>query len=346
MERAKESGKSGPKRVALVGAGGWGKNLARSLKSLRGAVLAAVCDRDREALDRLDDLGPETDRVRDFEKLVEDPQVEGIVVSTPPETHHDLALRALRAGKDVLVEKPLALRPQDAAELVRVAEGEGRILMVGHLLLYHPAIVHLEEILGRGELGAVRYLYSQRVNLGVVRRNENVLWSLAPHDVAVAIGLLREIPDRVAAQGAAFLQPGIEDVAFLHLFFPSGRMAAIHVSWLDPRKERRLTVVGSQQMAVFNDMDPAEKLRIYDRGVDVPDTLPYGEALTPRFGDIRIPALPGGEPLRLECQHFVDRMHDRACPRTDGHSGLAVVRVLAAASESLRRGGATVEVRP
>ncbi|MGH7819065.1 MAG: Gfo/Idh/MocA family protein [Candidatus Binatia bacterium] len=333
------------KRLALVGAGGWGRNLARSLKNLRGARLAAVCDSDPAVLARLDGaLDPATARCGDFGALVADGSIDAIVLATPPESHHRLACAALRAGKDVMVEKPLTLLPDDADELVRLAEREGRVLMVGHLLLYHPGIRKLREIALRGDLGEIRYLHSQRVNLGVVRTRENSLWSLAPHDVAVAMDLFGETPATVTAQGASYLRPGVEDVVFAQLHFPSGKMAAIHVSWLDPHKERRLTIVGSRKMAVFDDMEPTEKLRIYDRGVDLPDYLPYGEALTLRFGDILIPAIESGEPLVLECQHFVDRLHDRARPRSDGRSGLEVVRALAAATESLRRGGAPIAV--
>jgi predicted dehydrogenase len=335
---------SEPKRVALAGAGGWGRNIARSLGKLRGAIFFAVCDTDPKALAAVAGASPATRCVSDLEQLLADPAVDALVIATPPETHHRLALEALRRGKDVLVEKPLTLRPQDAEELVRVAHERSCVLMVGHLLVYHPAVHLLREIVGRGELGDVHYLYSQRVNLGVIRTHENALWSLAPHDVAVAIDLLGESPQSVTAQGAAYLRPGVEDVAFLQLRFPSGRMAAIHVSWLDPHKERKLTLVGSRKMAVFDDMEPTEKVRIYDRGVERPDYLPYGEALTLRFGDIVIPSVAAAEPLTIECQHFVDRLHDRTRPRSDGESGLHVVRALAAASESLRRGGTPVSL--
>jgi predicted dehydrogenase len=284
--------------------------------------------------------------VGDLEQLLADPAVDALVIATPPETHHRLAKEALRRGKDVLVEKPLTLRTEDAEELVRMARERSRVLMVGHLLVYHPAVDLLRDIVQRGELGEIHYLYSQRVNFGVIRTHENALWSLAPHDVAVAIDLFGESPQSVTAQGAAYVRPGVEDVAFLQLRFPSGRLAAIHVSWLDPHKDRKLTLVGSRKMAVFDDMEPTEKVRIYDRGVERPDYLPYGEALTLRFGDIVIPSVAAAEPLTIECQHFVDRLHDRTAPRSDGESGLRVVRALGAASESLRRGGTPVSLEP
>ncbi|MGH7896734.1 MAG: Gfo/Idh/MocA family protein, partial [Candidatus Binatia bacterium] len=311
---------------------------------LRGASFHTVCDADAKTLSGLAEIGAETRRAGAFETVVDDPAIDAVVIATPPETHHRLAAATLRAGKDVLVEKPLALRVEDGLELVELAERGGRILMVGHLLLYHPAVGLLHTMVRRGDLGDVHYLHSQRVNLGVIRSEENSLWTLAPHDVAVAIHLFGERPMEATAQGGAYVRPGIEDVAFLQLRFPSGRMAAIHVSWLDPHKERRLTIVGSKQMAVFDDMEPTEKLRIYDRGVDRPDYLPYGETLTLRFGDIVIPRVEAAEPLLLECQHFVDRLHDRTRPLSDGASGVAVVRALVAGAESLARGGAPISV--
>jgi len=333
-----------PKRLALAGAGGWGRNIARSLGKLRDAVFYAVCDTDRKAIGAVVGASPSTRGVADFDALVTDPAVDAVVIATPPDTHHRLALDAMRRDKDVLVEKPLALQPDEAAELVRVAHERSRVLMVGHLLVYHPAVDLLRDLVRHGELGDLHYLYSQRVNLGVIRTHENALWSLAPHDVAVAIDLLGETPRSVTAQAAAYVRPGVEDVAFMQLRFPSGRMAAIHVSWLDPHKDRKLTLVGSRKMAVFDDMEPTEKVRIYDRGVERPDYLPYGEALTLRFGDIVIPSVAAAEPLTIECQHFVDRLHDRGRPRSDGDSGLQVVRALAAASESLRSGGTPVAI--
>ncbi len=332
------------KRLALVGAGGWGRNVARSLKSLRGAVFYAVCEQDPRTLSQLNDVGQDVRRLRAFDDVLRDSSIDAVLLATPPSSHHALADAALRAGKDIFVEKPMTLEPEHAAELVRLAEREGRILMVGHLLLYHPAVTRLREYLDKGELGKVSYFYSQRLNLGVIRTDENALWSLAPHDIAVILDLIRETPTGVTAQGAAFLQPGIEDVIFLQMTFPSGRLAGIHVSWLDPHKERKLTVVGDRRMAVFDDMQGTEKLRIYDRGVDRPDYLPYGHGLSLRFGDIIIPKIPSEEPLVLECQHFVDRLHDRGRPRSDGASGLEVVRVLAAASQSLREGGSAVRI--
>lgn len=329
-----------PKRLALVGVGGWGRNIARTLSRVRGAVFYALCDFDSSAVAAAHDIDRQTRRVAQFGDVANDPEVDAVIIATPTETHYRLAAEAIQAGKDVFVEKPFTLRIDEAQELVSLADRHNRTLMVGHLLVYHPALEKLRAILKGGELGEIRYLYSQRLNLGVIRTAENALWSLAPHDVAVVMDLLEEVPGTVTAQGAAYVREGIEDVVFLQLHFQSGRMAAIHVSWLDPHKERKLTIVGTKKMAVFDDMEPTEKLRIYDRGVNRPDYASYAEALTLRFGDILIPKVDSAEPLLRECQHFVDRLHDRAAPRSDGRSGLQVVRVLAAASESLRRGGA------
>ena len=226
-----------------------------------------------------------------------------------------------------------------------MAREAGRILMVGHLLLFHPGVRYLKDLVRRGELGDLYYIYSQRVNLGKVRRDENALWSFAPHDLSVILHLLEVEPLDVAARGSAFVQGGVEDVVFLHLRFPGRRMAHVHVSWLDPHKLRKFTVVGSQKMVVFDDMEASEKIRIYDKGVDRGGQIVgYGDALTVRSGDILVPRISLQEPLRLECQHFVDCVRDRSTPLTDGANGLAVVKVLAAAQASLESGGVPVPV--
>jgi predicted dehydrogenase len=247
----------------------------------------------------------------------------------------------------VFVEKPLALSVADAEELVKLARDRERILMVGHLLLHHPAVRYMKELVKNGELGDLYYITSQRVNLGKVRQDENALWSFAPHDLSVILHLLEDEPMDVAARGSAFLQGGVEDVVFLHLRFPGGRMAHVHVSWLDPHKLRQFTLVGSRKMVVFDDMEASEKIRVYDKGVDRGNQfVSYSDALTVRSGDIVLPRISLQEPLRIECQHFVDCIRERRTPLTDGEGGLAVVRVLAAAQASLEAGGAPISVRP
>jgi len=242
------------------------------------------------------------------------------------------------------VEKPITLDVAQAEELATLAEARGLVLMVGHLLMYHPAMTRLKEMVDQGALGDVYYLYTSRLNLGQVRRHENAMWSLAPHDISVALYLLGEQPAEVAAQGLTYLQPGIPDTVFLTLRFASGRAAHVHVSWLDPHKVRRITVVGSQKMAVFDDVDSTEKLRVYDKGVQRPAYENYGEALTLRFGDIQIPQLDMREPLRLECQHFADAILNRRTPLSDGRNGVAVLRVLAAGQRSLDQNGQPMRI--
>jgi predicted dehydrogenase len=320
-------------------------------------------------------------RVPEYDLLLADPAIDAIAIAAPAASHYRLAKKALLSGKHVYVEKPMCLSTADAADLVATAARQERILMVGHLLEYHPAVEFLKSWIDGGCLGDLRYLYSQRLNLGQVRHDENVLWSLAPHDIAVAHFLFGEQPDEVHAVGRGYLRSGIPDVVFLTLTYPDGKMAHIHVSWLDPHKTRRLTVVGSLQMAVFDDMEPAEKLRLYDKGVDLPPpdngvpgagcwvprsveagrpvaspngtrhpapgagSEPSPTCLKLRFGDIRIPSLPTGEPLRAECQHFVNCLREGRTPRSDGHDGLRVVQVLEAAEHSLRNGGRPVAIQ-
>ena len=329
--------------VAVVGTGDWGANLVRNFASLPGARLAALCDADAERLRR---TAARHGGVRAFERVEDvaaDPEIQAAVVSASAASHHALARTLLLAGKDVFVEKPLALSVVHAEELVTLAAQQQRILMVGHLLLYHPAVRYLKDLVQRGELGDPYYVTSQRLNLGKVRRDENALWSFAPHDLSVILHLMGMEPLDVAARGSAFLQPGVEDVVFLHLRFPQGRMAHVHVSWLDPHKTRKFTVVGSSKMAVFDDMEASEKIRIYDKGVDrAGEIVSYSEALTVRSGDIMIPRVDLQEPLRLECLHFLECVRERKTPLSDGASGLSVVRVLAAAQASLEQGGAPV----
>jgi len=333
--------------IAIVGTGDWGANLVRNFGALPGARLAALCDTDPERLRKTAALYPNARALSSVEEVAASSDVQAAVVSSSAISHAALARTLLEAGKDVYVEKPLTLQVSDAEDLVRLAERRQRILMVGHLLLFHPAVRYLKEMVTRGDLGDLHYMYSQRVNLGKVRRDENALWSFAPHDLSVILHLFDSEPIDVVARGSAFVQKGVEDVVFVDLRFPGGRLAHVHVSWLDPHKLRRFTVVGSQKMVVFDDMEASEKIRIYDKGVDrAGAVVSYGDALSVRSGDILIPRLSLQEPLRIECQHFVDCVRERRRPLTDGAHGLAVVRVLAAAQASLEQGGAPVPVMP
>lgn len=332
--------------VGVVGVGGWGKNLARNYFQLPEADLAWVCDLSEKNLRAVQAQFPARKATSRFQDLLDDPDLQAVVIATPGATHHELCKRALLAGKDVYVEKPFVLTVPHAEELIRIADEGGRVLMVGHLLEYHPVVQKLRELIVNGELGEVRYIYSQRLNLGTVRGDENALWNFAPHDISVVLYLIGAQITDVSARGQCYLQKGIEDVVFMCLNFGDKQMGHVHVSWLDPHKTRRITIVGSQRMAVFDDLEATEKLRIYDKGASVnTDYDTFAEYIGLRFGDITIPYIRGGEPLTVECQHFLRCVRERARPLSDGRDGLRVVKVLAAAEQSLAANGAPVPVR-
>ena len=331
--------------IGIAGLGYWGPNLLRNFSQLDGCKVKICCDLSEKSRRHAGEQYPDIETTDDYGSLLQDPEVQAIVIATPATTHYDLAKRAILNGKHVFVEKPLTLDIAQAAELVELAQQNGIKLMVGHLMEYHPAIGMLKDMIRDGQLGDVYYLYSQRVNLGKIRKDENALWSLAPHDISILIYLLGAEPENVSARGQAYLQDGIEDVVFLNLLFPGKVMAQIQLSWLDPHKIRRTTIVGSEKMAVFDDMEPTEMIRIYDKGVaNGPGYDSFGESLSLRFGDVKIPYIKMVEPLRVECQHFIDCIRNDMQPRSDGHDGLRVVRVLQAAQESLDRGGVPVEL--
>lgn len=330
--------------VACVGAGYWGKNLVRTFRNLDGACLRTCCDLDEARLQAVKRQYPEVGITTDFEAVLADPEIEAVVLASPAAAHYEMAGRALAAGKHTFVEKPIALASSHAQALAEQAEAEGRVLMVGHLFEYHPAVNKLKDLVDDGQLGRIYYLYLQRLNLGIIRRDENALWSLAPHDISIGLYLLGQDPETVSATGQPYLQDGIEDVAFCVLRFPDGAVVHIHVSWLDPNKVRRVTVVGSEKMAVFDDMQPAGKVWIYDRGVQGGEFSSYGEWLTIRSGDVTIPQVDATEPLLLECGHFIECIRDGRAPRSDGRDGLRVVKVLEAAQRSLKQGGVPVSL--
>jgi len=332
--------------VATVGAGAWGKNLVRNFAELAGAKLHTCCDLDEKKLQDVKARYPDTRVTTDYDTVVSDDEIDAVVIATNAPAHYKMAKQALEAGKHTYVEKPLTLVPSDAEDLVATAERAGVKLMVGHLLIHHPAVVKLREMIQAGELGEIYYLYSQRVNLGIVRKDENAWWSLAPHDISIALHLFGAEPIDVSVRGECWLQEGIEDTVFGNLRFGDKKMAQIHVSWLDPNKMRKVTVVGSKKMVVFDDVDPVEKLRVYDKGVDVSmEYQSYGDYITLRSGDIVIPKISMSEPLKIECQHFIDCIERDETPVTDGRDGLRVVRVLAAGQESLKQAGAPVALK-
>jgi len=331
-------------RVGVVGLGYWGPNLARNFAALPGCELAWLCDASEAARERVAPTFPGARLTGELDDLLADPALDAVALATPVPAHAELAERVLRAGKHCFVEKPLAQSVADAERVVAAGEEAGRVLMVGHLLVFHPAVTRLKEIARSGELGDIHYIYSNRLNLGKLRADENALWSLGAHDVSVGLHLAEEEPSEVEARGESYMRPGIEDVVFCFLRFPSGLAAHLHLSWLDPHKERRFTIVGSRRMAAFDDMELERKVTIYDKGFDE-DASSYGEYIT-RSGDIWSPRIPNREPLRLECEHFVRCVAEGRTPLTDGHAGLRVVRVLEALQERLdatRRGaGAAV----
>ena len=329
--------------IGLVGLGYWGPNLLRNFVQLDGSEVKICCDLDGDKLRHAKAQYPYVETTDDYEMLLRHPEIKAVVIATSAATHYKLAKQAILQGKHVLVEKPLTLDISQAKELVHLAQQNGSKLMVGHLMEYHPAVEKLKDMLQDHELGEIYYLYSQRVNLGKIRRDENALWSFAPHDLSMIMYLMGSEPVNVSARGQAYLQDGIEDVVFLNLMFPGKAMAQIQLSWLDPHKIRRTTIVGSEKMVVFDDMNTTEMIRVYNKGVvNNPEYSSFGESLTLRFGDIRIPYIKIVEPLRLECQHFIDCIRDNTQPRSDGRDGLRVVRVLQAAQESMDKGGTPV----
>lgn len=340
-----EKPSSAPVKVAVVGAGYWGVNHVRSFARLPGCELTRVCDPDAKNRARAAGLCPSARLGDSYEEVLADPEVDAVVLATPAVLHARQALAALAANKHVLVEKPMALTTADAEQLVARAESAGRTFMVGHLMLYHAAVLRLREMIQAGDIGAVYYLYALRVNLGRLRQDENAMWSLGPHDISIILYLLNQVPVTVAARGQSYLQPGVEDVVFLNLAFADGKMAQIQLSWLDPRKERRLTVVGERRMVELDDAHPTEKLRIYDKGFDrPPEFTQFGEFLTVRQGDIHIPHLDLPEPLQVECRHFISCIRTGQTPRSGAREGLQVIRVLAAAQRSLEQHGVPVPV--
>jgi UDP-2-acetamido-3-amino-2,3-dideoxy-glucuronate N-acetyltransferase len=320
----------------VAGCGHWGKNLIRNFNKL--GRLHSITDTDSARLETFRaQYGVKTYGA--FEEALGDPDVDAVVLATPAEQHAAMTLAALDAGKDVFVEKPLALKVQDGIEMVAAARRKGRVLMVGHLLLYHPAVLKIKELLDRGELGKLEYIYSNRLSMGKIRREENALWSFAPHDISVIVMLTGELPVQVSALGGAYVQPNVADVTVSNLLFNHGTRAHIFVSWLHPYKEQKLVVIGEKKMVVFDDSRQADKLVLYDKEINFENgnfqvTQPKGDPVP----------LPGVEPLYAECEHFVERLRDRRTPRTAGEDGVMVLQVLQACQRSLQMNGEPVQV--
>jgi predicted dehydrogenase len=312
-------------KVGVVGLNYWGPNLVRNFNDL--ADLTWLCDLDEQHLNPIAARYPDARATTSFEDLLADDALDAVVIATPVPTHYALTKQALEAGKHVFVEKPPAMRAVEMDELVALAVEHDRVLMPGHLLLYHPGVLKVKDLIDRGELGDVLCVYGNRVNLGIVRSNENALWSLGVHDLSVILYLLDEDPELVTAQGSASIHPGVEDVVFCFLRFPSGKIAHMHLSWLDPHKMRKMTVVGDQKMVVFDDMEPERKVTVYEKRAGA-----AGELFS---GDISIPKISTAEPLRLECTYFlelIDGLHDKSKVARDG---ARVVRALEMLTNSL-----------
>jgi len=316
-------------RIAQVGLGQWGKNLARNFDEL--GDLAWLCDIDDERRADLAQRYPTATMTADFEDVLADDSVDAVVVATPVPTHYELARRSLEAGKHVFVEKPPAMRGAEMEELCELAEERGRVLMPGHLLLYHPGVQKLKEIVDSGDLGDVLCVYGNRQNLGTIRTHENALWSLGVHDLSVLLYLIGEEPTELWAHGHAFLNPNVEDIVFCYLRFPSGKIAHLHLSWLDPHKIRRITVVGRDKMAVFDDMEPDHKVTVYDKA---PEQRP--EKWQTRSGDVFSPQISTAEPLRLECEYFLRLVAGDGDRRKVARDGAMVVEALEKLTDSLR----------
>ncbi|WP_033341351.1 Gfo/Idh/MocA family protein [Catenuloplanes japonicus] len=333
--------------VALIGFGYWGPNLARNLQNHAGARWRYLVELSPERAARAQQLYPQVKVVSDLDVVLNDPEVTAAIVATPAATHTPLTRRLLDAGKHVMVEKPLALSTEDAASLATQADAAGRVLMVGHVFEYVPAVLEMKKIIDAGEIGDLLYLHSQRLNLGRIQSDVNAFTSIGPHDVSIANFLVGKGAEWVSARGARYLNENVDDVVFVTVGYPGGVLAHMHVSWLDPSKTRKTTVVGSKQMMVFDDVDSETKLRVYDKGADRLDPDAYGAwQYKLRDGAMRVPSLPMAEPLGAELKHFLECVDTGARPRTDGWNGVEVVAVLEAVEESLRKGGEQIAVNP
>ena len=333
-----------PLRVAVIGAGYWGPNLVRNLNEAPGAEPVAVADLSQERLDAIHKRFPAVRTTTDHTALFDDRNIDAVAIATPVRTHRKLVEQALAAGKHVFVEKPLAATSTDGEAMVRAAEKAGRTLMVGHTFVYNPAVVTVRGLIETGELGRVNYVDSQRVNLGLHQFDINVLWDLGPHDVSITLYWLGEEPEWVQCIGACYVQPEIEDVVFLTMGFPSGALAHAHLSWLAPSKLRTMTVIGSKKMAVYDDVQAVERVKVYDFGVESLSSEELRRSY--RAGDIHSPRVAITEALQIEMRHFIECCQNGTRPRSDGAAGLHVVRVLEAGMRSLKSGGARVSYHP
>lgn len=344
IERAVDSRARKLGGIAIVGLGYWGPNWARNLYQMQCAERLVCCDFSRQRLDHVKGLYPAVEVTDELDQVLADPEIEAVIVATPVSTHFDIANRCLEAGKSTLVEKPLATSAKAARQLGAIARERGLTLMVGHTFEYSAPVLKIREIIKSGELGDIFYVSSVRANLGLFQRDVNVTWDLATHDISIILMLLEQMPSEVSCHAQSHYRKNVEDVAMLTLRFPNNVIAFVHVSWLDPNKIRRATIVGSRKMLVYDDTALQEKIRVYDKGVSIsPYYDTYGDfQMSYRYGDVHIPRIEEPEPLKVECEHFVECILKGRSPKTDGDNGLRVVSVLEACERSLHDGGSFV----
>jgi predicted dehydrogenase len=333
-------------KIGVVGCGYWGPNLIRNFRALPDCSLKVMCDIDQERLDHLSMLYPEVEGTSDFKHMLNGIGLDAVVIATSVKSHFPMAKASLLAGKHVFIEKPMASSSAQCEELVELAAKKGRVLMAGYTFLYSPAVRKIKQIVDSGDIGEIRYICARRLNLGLFQKDINVAWDLAPHDISIIQHVMNEQPISVNCRGSANITPGVEDVTTMTLSFSKQRSAIIHSSWLDPRKVREMTIVGSKRMIVYDDVAPLEKIRVFDARVEVPphyDTFAEFQYAY-HYGDMYAPYIKQEEPLKTECQHFLDCIKTGTTPLTDGRQGLGLIRILEAASESLKQGGASVNV--
>jgi predicted dehydrogenase len=332
--------------IAIVGCGYWGPNLIRNFSSLTDVKISKVCDKDSKRLKHMKELYPSIDVTENFEDVIKDDSIHGVVIATPVHSHHKLALKCLESGKHVFIEKPMASSVKECNELIETANKNSLIILVGHVFLYSPPVLKIKELIDSREIGEVFYISMRRLNLGLFQKDINVAWDLAPHDISIALYLLGEKPNSVNCQGKAHINSKIEDITNLSLNFESGKFATIQSSWIDPRKIREITIVGSKKMIVYDDTEPLEKIKVYDKRVSMPphyDTFAEFQ-YSYHYGDIYIPYIKQSEPLKSECQDFIDAIKNKVQPLVNGERGREVVQILEASTESLKNKGIEIKI--
>jgi predicted dehydrogenase len=333
-------------KVGVVGCGYWGPNLVRNFRSLGDCDMKVMCDMNEQRLAHLKSLYPEVEGSVDYNHMLNGIGLDAVVIATAVKAHFPLAKASLLAGKHTMIEKPLASSTAQCEELIDIAEKNGLVLMIGHTFLYSPAVRKIKEIVDAGDIGDIRYICARRLNLGLFQKDINVAWDLAPHDISIIQHVMGEQPVAVNCRGSAHITPGVEDVTTMCLTFRRQQTAVVQSSWLDPRKVREMTIVGSQRMIVYDDVAPLEKIRIFDARVERP---PHYDTFAEfhyayHYGDVYAPYVKQEEPLKVECQHFLDSIKNGSVPLSDGRQGMQLVQILEASSESLRRGGGPVEL--